>query len=245
MGGGTVVLLHGLLCDEAVWADQRSKLGAQRVAVPLFGHRTSITAMAEHVLQQVPAGHFSLAGHSMGGRVALEVVRLAPQRVERLALLDTGLDPLPGGEAGENERQQRMALLQLARERGMRAMGQQWARGMVHPSRLDTPLFQAILDMIERSTPDVFEAQIGALLGRPDANPVLAGVMVPTLLMCGRQDSWSPLSRHEKMRELLPASHLTVVENSGHMTTMEQPNAVSAALASWLEMRQPTIGTVG
>ena len=236
MRSGTIVLLHGLLCDEAVWAEQRVALGAQRVVTPLFGHLASLTAMAEHVLQQVPGGSFSLAGHSMGGRVALEVVRLAPQRVERLALLDTGLDPLPDGDAGEKERHQRMALVQLARDTGMRAMGQQWARGMVHPSQLDTPLFQAILDMIERSNPQRFEVQIGALLGRPDANAVLAGVVVPTLLLCGRQDLWSPLARHEKMRELLPAADLVVVENSGHMTTMEQPGAVSGALAAWLEM---------
>ncbi len=236
MHGATVVLLHGLLCDATVWAEQRVSLGGEHVVVPLLGNLISITAMAEHVLQHVPAGRFALAGHSMGGRVALEVVRLAPQRVERLALLDTGLDPLPSGDSGEKERQQRMALLQMARESGMRAMGQQWARGMVHPSRLDTPVFHAILDMIERNTPQVFEAQIGALLARPDANVVLADVVVPTLLVCGRQDLWSPLARHEKMRELLPAAHLVVVEDSGHMTTMEQPTAVSAALASWLKM---------
>ena len=231
----TVTLLPGLLCDRAVWAAQQEVLADARVVLPSYGTLASITAMAEHVLAQVPAGPFALAGHSMGGRVALEVLRLAPRRVERLALLDTGLDPLAGGQAGLAELEQRVALLALAQAQGMRAMGRQWARGMVHSSRLGTPLFEDILDMIERQTPQVFEAQISALLARPDARELLPRIACPTLLLCGRQDAWSPLARHQHMHALLPGSRLVVVEDSGHMTTMEQPAAVSAALHDWLE----------
>lgn len=230
-----VALLPGLLCDRAVWAAQQEALAAARIMLPSYGTLASITAMAEHVLAQVPAGPFALAGHSMGGRVALEVLRLAPQRVERLALLDTGIDPLAQGPAGQAERQRRMALLALAQAQGMRAMGREWAHGMVHPSRLGTPLFEAILDMIERQTPQVFEAQVRALLARPDARELLPRIACPTLLLCGRQDTWSPLDRHERMQALLPGARLVVVEDSGHMTTMEQPAAVSAALRDWLE----------
>lgn len=229
-----IVLLPGLLCDHAVWAGQQAMAADARVVVPSYGTLASITAMAEHVLAQVPAGQFALAGHSMGGRVALEVLRLAPQRVERLALLDTGMDPLPAGPAGLAERDRRMALLALAHSQGMRAMGREWARGMVPPARLGTPLFDAILDMIERHTPQVFEAQINALLARPDARGQLPRIACPTLLLCGRQDAWSPLDRHQYMHTLLPGSRLVVVEDSGHMTTMEQPAAVSAALQDWL-----------
>jgi len=230
----TVILLPGLLCDRAVWASQQERLAGAHVVLPSYGRLASITAMAEHVLAQVPAGSFALAGHSMGGRVALEVVRLAPQRVERLALLDTGLDPLAQGQAGQAERDQRMALLALAQAQGMRAMGRQWAQGMVHPSRLGTPLFEDILDMIERQTPQVFEAQINALLARPDARGLLPRIACPTLLLCGRQDAWSPLARHRHMQALLPGSLLVVVDDSGHMTTMEQPAVVSAVLQEWL-----------
>ena len=229
-----VVLLPGLLCDDAVWTAQCEALSFADCVVPDYGALDSITAMARSVLDAVPAPRFALAGHSMGGRVALEIARLAPERVERIALLDTGIDPRAEGEAGAQERDKRMALLQLAQTRGMREMGQAWARGMVHPSRLDTPLFEEILAMIARKTPAIFEAQIHALLDRPDAREVFTALRCPTLLLCGRQDAWSPLARHEQMHALLPCSRLVAVEDSGHMSTMEQPAAVSRALVEWM-----------
>lgn len=229
-----VVLLPGLLCDEAVWRGQQSALSFADCIVPSYGDCSDIEDMARRVLGMVPAERFSLAGHSMGGRVALAMAGMAPGRIERLALLDTGMDPIAAGEAGAGERAQRMALLQLARHSGMRAMGAQWARGMVHPDRLDTPLFAQILDMVARFTPEIFAAQITALLGRPDAGPVLRSLRSPLLLLCGRQDAWSPLSRHERMQALCPGAELVVVEDSGHMSTMEQPVQVSQALAAWM-----------
>ncbi len=233
------ILLPGLLCDEAVWAAQVQALQAHGVAcqVPSYGMLDSLQDMARSVLEAAPAARFSLAGHSMGARVALEVLRLAPQRVQRLALLDTGIDPLPAGEAGERERARRMELLGIARERGMRAMGREWARGMVHPSRWDGPVFESILEMLERKTPAVYEAQIRALLDRPDARPLLATLRCPVLLGCGRDDAWSPLARHEEMHALLPGSRLSAFEHSGHMVTMEQPQAVSDALIGWMDER--------
>jgi pimeloyl-ACP methyl ester carboxylesterase len=229
-----VVLLPGLLCDETVWQHQRSALAPASCFIPSYGMASSIGDMARGVLASVPSERFSLAGHSMGGRVALEIMRMAPERVERLALLDTGIDPLPTGEAGIRERDQRMALLQIAQEQGMRKMGEKWARGMVHEDQVDAPVFAEILEMIGRCTPAIFAAQIQALLGRPDAAPVLAALRCPTLILCGRQDAWSPLARHERMHEMCPDSRLVVIEHSGHMSTMEQPAAVSQSLVEWL-----------
>jgi pimeloyl-ACP methyl ester carboxylesterase len=236
MSSPTLLLLPGLLCDITVWRDQISGLGSRAEChVPDYGSLGSLTAMAQQVLVSAPAGSFALAGHSMGGRVALEVVRLAPDRVERIALLDTGYQPLPAGAAGEQEKTGRMALLEQARVAGMRVMGQVWARGMVHAARLGTPVFKDILDMIERRTPAIFEAQIGALLNRPDATSVLKKLAVPTLVACGREDQWSPLARHQQMAALIPGARLAVIEDSGHMTTMEQPEAVTHLLSRWLE----------
>lgn len=231
-----LLLLPGLMCDAAVWADQRQALAGQaEVHVPAYGLIDSLDGMARHVLDTAPAPRFALAGHSMGGRVALEVLRQAPDRVLGLALLDTGSAPLADGEHGEKERASRLGLLALARSDGMRAMGRVWARGMVHPDRLDTPLFDALLDMLERSSIDQFAAQVTALLGRPDASPLLARIQCPTLLLCGREDGWSPPERHAEMQGMIDGATLEIIEHSGHMSTMEQPAAVSAALAGWLQ----------
>lgn len=230
-----LLLLPGLLCDEANWAAQCAGLAELAdCRVPVYRTLDSIEAMADHVLGMAPSGHFALAGHSMGGRVALEVLRRAPERVERLALLDTGFQPLAPGEAGEKEQAGRHQLLALARAEGMRAMGAQWARGMVHPAHLDTPVFEAILQMIARNTPEMFEGQVRALLTRPDATALLPQITCPTLLLCGADDLWSPPARHEDMQRAIPGSRLEIIEMSGHMTTLEQPQAVSGALARWL-----------
>jgi pimeloyl-ACP methyl ester carboxylesterase len=231
----TLLLLPGLLCDQSVWAHQTETLSPHATCiVPSYDGLDAIPAMAKSVLAAAPEGPLMVAGHSMGGRVALEIARLAPQRVSRIALLDTGTEPIGNSQAAADERAQRMDLLQIARRRGMRAMGEQWARGMVHPSHREMPVFETILAMIGRSTPDIFQAQLHALLARPDARPVFSGLQCPTLLVCGRQDNWSPLARHEEMQRALPHSRLVVIEDSGHMTTMEQPEAVSQALLQWV-----------
>ncbi|MEX3857094.1 alpha/beta fold hydrolase [Paraburkholderia sp. BR10923] len=229
-----IVLLPGLLCDGAVWADQRGALGAfGDCFVPDYGMRDSLGAMAELVLESVSGDRLLVAGHSMGGRVALEVFRRAPQRIAGLALLDTGCTPRAAGEAGESERAQRLRLLELARAKGMRAMGNEWAPGMVNADRHDSAVYEAVLDMIERSTPDKFAAQIRALLDRPDAAALLRDIACPTMIVCGRDDKWSPLARHEEMHAQIRGSKLRVIERSGHMCTMERPDDVTDVLVEW------------
>ncbi|KRI01242.1 alpha/beta fold hydrolase [Curvibacter sp. PAE-UM] len=231
----TLMLLPGLNCDAAVWAPQVAALqGQANCVIPAWGLRDSLPAMAQQVLDEAPTERFCVAGHSMGGRVALEVMRLAPQRVERLALLDTGTHPLAAGEAGEKEKAGRMALLKIAQAQGMRVMAQEWAKGMVHPDRIGGPIFEEVLAMFERGSAAQYAAQINALLNRFDAAPLLPGITCPTLVLTGRQDAWSGPAQHEAMAAAIPGAQLVIVENSGHMTTMEQPQAVSAALADWL-----------
>jgi len=229
-----ILLLPGLLCDDAVWTHARAALAPTPCVIADFGDLATIAGMARHALATLWPGRWTVVGHSMGGRVALEIARQAPERLESLVLLDTGVDAIAPGEAGALERRKRYALLARARASGMRAMGEEWARGMVHPDRIATPVFQDILAMIERKTPDIFAAQIEALLGRPDAQDVLRTLACPLLLVCGRQDMWSPLERHERMRALQPRAQLVVVEDSGHMTTMEQPDAVADILRTWM-----------
>lgn len=232
----TLVLLPGLMCDRAAWAAQIDALSDRfECIVPHYGELDSLGAMADRVLREAPSGPLAVAGHSMGGRIAFEMWARSPQRIARLALLDTSYHPLPPGEDGERERAGRMALLEIARTRGLRAMAREWTRGMVHPSRLATPLFDAVLDMFERGSVAAFAAQIEALLARRDATELLATISVPTLVLCGRDDGWSPPSRHEFMHAHIAGSTLEVIADCGHMSTMERPEFVNRALAAWLD----------
>jgi pimeloyl-ACP methyl ester carboxylesterase len=233
-------LLPGLLCDRASWDDVASRLApGVECRVPDYSSEHSLGAMAERVLAEAPAT-FALAGHSMGGRVALEVLRRAPGRVTRIALLDTGYRSRPDGSAGESERQKRLALLALARDKGMRAMGREWMRAMVHPARLaDAPLVESILEMIERQTPDRYAAQVEALLDRPDVSDLLGGIAVPSLVACGREDGWAPPEQHAQIAARIPGSRLALFDDCGHMAPMERPDAVARELAAWLRAAAP------
>ncbi len=234
----TLVLVPGLMCDGAVWAPLLPGL-AGRIACQVADHGdcADLQAMARRILAVAPP-RFAIAGHSMGGRVALEVCRLAPERVLRLALLDTGFLPRPQGPAGQAEADKRGALLALAQEQGVRAMAAQWVQGMVHPDRLgDAALVDAILDMFARKSAAVFARQIQALLNRLDATGVLRQLAVPTLVQCGRQDAWADVAQHEALAAEIPAGWavLDIIENAGHMAPMERPEAVAASLLRWLE----------
>jgi pimeloyl-ACP methyl ester carboxylesterase len=230
-----LVLVPGLVCDARVWRDQFEVLsGSRPVQVASHGTLDRLERMAERILDTAPP-RFALAGHSMGGRVALEVLARAPARVTRVALLDTGFEKLAPGEAGEREREGRYRLRDIGRREGMLALGRDWARGMVHPSRLsDAALMDEIHAMIARAPLAQFEAQTEALLARPDRTELLGTIRVPTLVLCGREDAWSPPARHEQMARMIPGARLVVVPECGHMCTMERPDEVTAALADWL-----------
>ena len=233
----TLVLVPGLMCDHTVWDAMRTHMGPTGLSavVPDHGRANSLTQMAEQILQRY-AGPLNVAGHSMGGRVAMEMWRLAPERVQRLALLDTGFAACPAGEAGQAEADKRYALLATARRDGVQAMARVWVQGMVHPARLtDTALLDEIVDMFARRDAEHFEAQIQALLARPDASAVLKQVPGRVWLVCGAQDSWSPPAQHEAMGKLLAQSTLEVIEGAGHMAPMERPQAVADALMRWLQ----------
>ena len=234
-----LVLVPGLACDAGAWEPLQPALAARaRTWVPPAALQHTIGAMAEALLRDAPASTFALAGHSLGGRIALEVMRRAPQRVQRLALLDSGWHPLPTGAAGEAECAQRLALVDLARGQGMRAVGERWSPGMLHPGHLGTPVHEQVLAMVERQSAERFAAQQRALIERPDAGAVLDAIACPTLVLCGREDAWSPPARHEEMAARIRGSRLVVVPRCGHMSTMEQPGAVGDALAQWLRQEQ-------
>ncbi len=228
----TLYLLPGLLCDSRIWANQLAHLAdLAEIRIPDFRHYSSLSDMADAVLAEAPP-RFMVAGHSMGGRIALQILDKAPQRILRLGLLDTGLQP-----ASADEPAKRQKLLDMAATQGMAAVARAWSPPMVHPQRhADTSLMNAIYDMVERYTPQQFNNQILALLGRPDATPFLGKAPLGSLLLCGRQDTWSPPHQHEALSRALPDHPgVVIIENSGHMSPMEQPEAVSQAMRHWLE----------
>jgi pimeloyl-ACP methyl ester carboxylesterase len=230
-----LILVPGLMCDQTVWEQQEPEL-RKRMTVTIADHREldSLPKMAAAIVERAPA-RFAIAGHSMGGRVALEVFRQAQDRIAGIALMDTAFAPRQKGEAADQEAANRYALLEIAEKRGMRAMARIWSQRMVHPDRLsDSNLMDAIHDMIARKTPEIYAAQIKALLERPDAGPLLEQIRCPAMVLCGRQDSWSVLSVHEQMAARIAGSNLVVIEDCGHMSTMERPDEITASMLDWI-----------
>ena len=236
MTAPTLILVPGLMCNETSWDPILPALSAQATCqVVSHGEADSLTQMAQQILDNAPA-QFDLAGHSMGGRVALEVVRMAPERVRRLALLGTGYRAKEADAAGQKEVQGRQALLDVAQSQGVRAMAQVWVQNMVAPSRLaDAAFIEAIVQMFERKSVAIFQRQIKALLTRPDATEVLRQVRVPTLVMAGEFDAWASPQQHQAIADLIPATPaMHMVVGSGHMMMMEKPDAVAALFLDWL-----------
>ena len=182
------------------------------VVVADFAAQDSLADMARAALA-LRDGPLVAVGHSMGARVALEMVRLAPERIVGLALLDTGTHPRGPGEADR-----RQELVDLAFTKGMGALADRWLPPMVPEGRHDDAALMASLRaMVQRASPEQHARQIRALLDRPDARPLLPHIACPTLVMVGREDRWSPPTQHEEMAAAIPGARLVVVADSGHM----------------------------
>jgi pimeloyl-ACP methyl ester carboxylesterase len=226
-----LLLLPGLTCDAAVWRAQIAAFeGDFDVRVPDFFGLDSFEAMAEAALALADRP-FALAGHSMGGRVAMQVAATAPDRLLRLALLDTGAHlPTPG------EAESRLALVATGEREGIEAVIQTWLPPMLAPAhREDRALWDEIADMQRRAGVQTLKRQQKALLNRRDGFAQLDTVKVPTAFITGELDAWSPPEQHREMQARVPGSTLTVIEGCGHMSPMEAPEAVNRAFAAWLE----------
>ncbi len=237
----TILLLPGLLCDASVWTAQIEALRPHaHVLVADFSQQDTLEAMARSALPMAE-GPIIAIGHTMGARVAMEMVHLAPERIQKLALIDTGIDSRKEGEEAK-----RQVLVDLAFTEGMGALADRWLPPMLHADRVeDQTLLAPLKTMVMRATPEQHQRQIRALLNRPNLVPRLPGITCPTLVMVGRQDRWSPLAQHEEMAARIPNAELVVIEDSGHMTLLEQPEQVSNALLRWLGFGSRLAGTHG
>lgn len=228
----TLILLPGLLNDAALWAHQVRHLDdlAGRIVVPDICGHADIGEIADAVLAEAP-GRFALAGLSMGGYVALEIMRRAPGRVGRLALLDTS-----ARADSEEQRRRRTGLIQLADMGRFKGVTPRLLPMLVHPSRLDDPTVTGpIFEMAARVGRDGFIRQQKAILSRADSRDLLAAIACPTLVVCGRQDQLTPLSLSEEMAAGVPGAALAIVEDCGHLPALEHPAATTALLRRWLE----------
>lgn len=225
-----LVLLPGLLNTRRVYEHQVEALqDIADIVVPELWHDDTIGAMAETALAAAPPT-FALCGFSMGGYVAFEIFRRAPTRVERIALIDTQAAP-----DSPESRTRRQAFIEQTRLGRFHGVHPTLLPQIIHPTRLkDMAVTQPILDMAKEIGGDGFVRQQQAILGRADSRPLLVEIEVPTVVIVGRQDMATPLPRSQQMAADIANAQLVIVEECGHVSPLERPAEVSAALRRWL-----------
>ena len=229
-----LVLLPGTLLDAELFGHQIAHLAdVAEISVGDLAGPDSIAGMAAAVLAAAPP-RFALAGLSLGGIVALEILRQAPVRVARLALLDTNpLPPRPDQLAAWAE------LGELAAAGRLDEVVDRLLPGLFRPGwRGDEPAVSAVRAMARRVGAAAYGRQLQALASRPDSRPTLAAIAVPTLALVGRQDALTPVALHQEMAATIPGAALVIVEQCGHLSPLEQPQAVTAALRYWLQIAE-------
>ncbi|MBX3567816.1 MAG: alpha/beta fold hydrolase [Rhizobiaceae bacterium] len=225
-----LVLIPGMMCDWRLFSPQLAALGRRPVLLAAATEGDTMQDLAARILAVAPP-RFAVAGLSMGGIVAMEMLAQAPERIDRLALLDTN----PRAEAPE-VRARRLPQIDKARRGGLRAV----MRDEMKPNYLaDGPDRDRILDLCMEMAmalgAEVFVNQSRALAGRADRQEALRAFGGPALVLMGAEDRLCPRDRHELMHGLMPKSRLVVVEGAGHLPSLEQPAAVTEAMLRWLD----------
>ncbi len=228
----TLVLIPGLVSDSIVWAPlAEAAFGFTSVRHADLSDGRSITGMARKLLDETP-GDIIAVGHSMGGRVAMEMAHIAPDRIRGLVLANTGHHPKREGE--EVKRQQMIDL----GNRSIEELARQWLPPMLDPARVgDRDLIDSLQAMVLRAGSEVHERHIRALIGRPDASAYVADITCPILLVAARQDGWSPIGQHQEIADAAPDAELVIIENAGHFAPVERPAETTAAITEWLARR--------
>lgn len=225
-----VLLLPGLLNDASLFQQQIDALTAVTTTeVADLTQADSIAGMADSVLKNTPEAPCVLVGLSMGGYVAFEIMRRAPARVAGLVLLDTSARPDTAEAVAA-----RVSLMKLA-ETDLEAVFEQLMPRLSHPLRMNLPAVRGVVhSMMSSLGKDVFIRQQGAIMTRPDSRPDLARIQCPTLVICGRQDLVTPPALAEEIAHGIPDAQISIIEDCGHLSTLDQPDEVSKRLLEWV-----------
>ena len=224
-----LVFLPGLLCDAELWQQQADALSD--IADPLiadFSKDDNIADMASRLLAVAPP-RFALAGLSMGGYVAFEILRQAPERVTRVALFDTSASP----DDTVRARQRRAAIHSLSSGR-FAGVTHRMLPTLIHESKVHGPVGETVMRMAERVGSEVFLQQQKAIMGRQDSLPGLADIKVPTMVVVGDSDQLTPVAESQRIQQGITGSELHVLPTCGHLPPLELPEESTALLRQWL-----------
>ncbi len=231
-----LVLIPGLACDAAMWQHQLDVLATyQTLVTDVHTRHSTISAMARALLDEQP-GDLILCGASMGGIVAMEAVRQAPQRIKGLALLGTNARP----ETDDVRKLRELAVTMFESGRAAEVLRANVALAF-HASRSnDAVLVRTYMDLVLRAGARQLVQQNRAIMARPDARLHLPSITCPVLVLCGDSDQLTPPECSQEIAALVPQARLVMLPECGHMLTMERPNEVNAALLAWLQQFAPT-----
>lgn len=226
-----LVLLPGMMCDARLYRHQIEYLGERRILFSPCTEAETVEDLARSVLAHAP-GSFALCGLSMGGIVAMEIVRQAPERIARLALLDTN----PRAETHEARAKREPQIARVLAGDLAGVMKEEMKPNYLAKASIDSGILDLCMDMALSLGPEVFVRQSRALASRPDQQETLRAYRGPSLILMGAEDQLCPRDRHELMHRLIPHSRLVVIEGAGHLPTLEQPDPTTKALVTWLNM---------
>ena len=226
-----LVLLPGMMCDARLFHPQIELFSSNRslMVMELKGKKT-MAGLAKSVLERAPE-RFALAGLSMGGIVAMEIIRQEPDRVTRLALMDTNPLADPPEKAAQRKSQINRVMAGALRS----VMRDEIKPNYLCHASKSHDILKICMDMAQDLGPKVFQDQSSALQNRPDQCNTLQLVNVPSLVLCGNDDQLCPISRHILMRDLIKGSRLEIIPNAGHLPTLEQPELTNRKLEEWLK----------
>jgi pimeloyl-ACP methyl ester carboxylesterase len=223
-------MVPGMMCDERIFSPQIEALSQNlEVTIADISNFSSVRELASDVLKKAPK-KFSLLGHSMGGIVAMEIYSQEPNRIEKLILMDTN----PKAELDDVKLKREPQIREVNNGKLLEVMRDEMKPNYLAASENKTSVLSVCMDMALNLGPDVFINQSRALQSRLDQQNTIQSIKIPVLIMCGSEDKLCPVERHEMMHNMISDSDLKIINNAGHMPTLEQPRETTEVIKEWL-----------